>query len=223
MENSDYRSSYFDREYFKLHEGKAIYLSFLAGLLTNYNVRGNVMDIGSGYGFFLEVLDKMGYNTFGIELSPHAIEHAKSRTRAKLLNQSADSGFLLQNNIFDAVTMFDVIEHISNYRYSLEEVYRVLKPGGRLFIVTLNSESVVARLLGRRWSWYRDTTHIHLFSSSSLESTLRDTGFKVIKTRTLFNFNVAGETTRWLRPLRYLKRIWFVPKFGDSILAISEK
>ena len=215
--------NYFDREYFQLHRGKKGYVNFLANLLANYQAKGKVLDIGCGFGFFLEALDKGKYNTYGIDISEFAIEQAKQRSKAHLTVQSADERFPYRDDLFEAVTMFDVIEHISNYRYALEEIYRVLKPGGYAFVITANSNSLLRKILRKQWYWYKDPTHIHLFSPKSLRQSLMDTGFTSITIRTFFDFYLAGETSKYLRPFRPLNRILFLPKFGDAMLAIARK
>ena len=54
-------SSYFEREYFQLHPGKVKYLDYLVGLLRAHGVPGGrVLDVGAGYGFFLEALERGG-------------------------------------------------------------------------------------------------------------------------------------------------------------------
>jgi len=82
---------YFDREYFQLHPGKRKYLEYLIRLLRTHGVeRGRVLDVGSGYGFFLEALEQAGYEPHGLELSPHAV------AAARLRQAFADAGLHLE-------------------------------------------------------------------------------------------------------------------------------
>jgi 2-polyprenyl-3-methyl-5-hydroxy-6-metoxy-1,4-benzoquinol methylase len=214
--------SYFDRQYFQLHPGKVRYLDSLIALLRRHGVTdGPVLDVGSGYGFFLEALERAGYQPYGLEVSPHANEMARSRTSATLLTQSAEEPFRLPADTFHAVTLLDVIEHLADYPATLAECRRVLAPGGRLFVLTLNAHSVARPLLGRHWSWHQDPTHLHLFSPARLRSALAAAGLTPRRVITLFNFCSVGETTPWLKPLQRIGRVIRVPWLGDSVLAVG--
>jgi hypothetical protein len=105
----------------------------------------------------------------------------------------------------------------------LRESLRTLQPGGKLFVVTLSAHSVARFLLGRHWSWYKDSTHLHLFAPRATARALERVGFVNSTVRTFFNFCSVGETTEWLKPLRRLDSLVFVPFWGDSFLAIAEK
>lgn len=210
---------YYNREYFVLHEGKKRYVAFLCNMIKGTDAQ-RVLDIGCGYGFFLESLDESGYCTCGMDLSRAALKEAKKRTKANLA-QACSTGIPFKASFFDAVTLFDVIEHVQNYDLALKEIHRVLKPGGYVFLITLNASSLLRFLLGRSWSWYMDPTHVHIFSTSRMERSLCDSGFRDVHVRTFFNLNLAGETTKPLKILRSLGEVVFLPVIGDSMLAVG--
>ncbi len=124
-------SSYFEREYFQLHPGKVKYLDYLVGLLRAHGVpNGRVLDVGAGYGFFLEALERGGYATDGLEISAHAVEQARRRSRGQVIEQGAEAPFPFPDDHFDAITLLDVIEHLQDYAQTLASCRRCLKPGG---------------------------------------------------------------------------------------------
>src|SRR5437763_4205785 len=123
-------AGYFDREYFQLHPGKVKYLDYLVGLLGRHGIpKGSVLDVGAGYGFFLAALEKAGYEAHGVEISHHAVEQARQRTRGQVIEQGAEAPFPFPDSHFDAVTLLDVIEHLKDYDTTLSSCRRVLKPG----------------------------------------------------------------------------------------------
>jgi len=124
---------------------------------------------------------------------------------------------------FDAVTLFDVIEHIPDYDRALMNCCGVLKPGGKLFVITLNAHSLARPILGRRWAWYQDATHVHMFSRRMLHDALMRAGLEVEREVTESNFCIVGEGTRFLRPLRAIGRVVHTPFLGDSLLAVARK
>jgi len=215
---------YFDREYFQLHPGKVRYLDYLVRLLGRYGVpAGRVLDVGAGYGFFLAALEKAGYEAHGIEISPHAVEQARQRTRGQVIKQGAEEPLPFPDSHFDAVTLLDVIEHLKDYRTTLASCHRVLKPGGKLFVITLNGHSLARPLLGKRWAWYQDPTHIHMFTPRMLREGLEGAGLAVETLITESNFCSVGEGTKFLKPLRVIGRVVHTPAFGDSLLAVAKR
>jgi 2-polyprenyl-3-methyl-5-hydroxy-6-metoxy-1,4-benzoquinol methylase len=217
-------AAYFDREYFELHPGKVKYLDYLVGLLRTHGVRGGrVLDVGAGYGFFLEALEKAGYEAAGMEISEHAAEQARRRARGQVVRQGAEEPFPFPDGGFDAIAMLDVIEHLRDYATALASCRRCLKPGGKLFVITLNAHSLARPLLGRRWSWYQDPTHVHMFTARMLREGLEGAGLTVETMTTESNFCSVGEGTTFLKPLRVIGRVVHSPILGDSLLAVARK
>ncbi len=137
--------------------------------------------------------------------------------------QGAEEPFPFPDDRFDAITLMDVIEHLQDYRRTLESCRRCLKPGGKLFVITLNAHSLARPLLGRRWAWYQDSTHIHMFTPRMLREGLAQAGLEVETQITESNFCSVGEGTKFLKPLRMIGRVVHTPAFGDSLLAIARK
>jgi SAM-dependent methyltransferase len=215
---------YFAREYFQLHPGKRRYLGYLIGLLRAHGVAaGRVLDIGSGYGFLLEALAQAGYDPYGIEHSPQAVDAARRRTSAPIAAASAEDPFPFPDGHFAAITFLDVIEHLDRYPVTLASCHRTLAPGGKLFVITLNAGSLARPLLGRRWSFHLDPTHIHMFSARRLRQGFLDAGLIPETLTTISNFCNVGEGNPKLKPLRRIGRVVTTPWFGDSLLGIARR
>ena len=215
---------YFERQYFVRHPGKVRYLAALLRLLRENDVHsGTVLDIGAGYGLFLAELKQAGFEPYGLEVSAHAVAKAREAVHAQVACQSADAPFPFRDDFFSAITCFDVIEHVADFPAMLRESLRTLRPGGKLLVTTLSAHSIARFMLGKRWSWYQDSTHLHLFAPNTTASALESAGFVNSTIKTFFNFCSVGETTQWLKPLRMIGSLLFVPFGGDSLLAIAEK
>ena len=85
----------------------------------------------------------------------------------------------LEPEAFDAVTMWDYIEHSTDPLGDLRRAARVLRPGGLLLISTGDAGSVVARASGPRWHLLTPRHHNFFFTRDSLERALRTAGFSV--------------------------------------------
>lgn len=217
-------AAYFAREYFELHPGKVKYLEYLVGLLRAHGIAGGrVLDVGCGYGFLLAALERAGYEAHGIEISAHAVEQARRRTRAQVFQQGAEEPFPFPDGHFDAVTLLDVVEHLAGYAAALTSCAQCLRPGGKLFVITLNAHSLARPLLGRRWAWHQDPTHIHMFTARRLRRGLEEAGLAVETLTTESNFCSVGEGTHFLKPLRVIGRVVHTPVLGDSLLAVARK
>ncbi len=215
---------YFEREYFQLHPGKRKYLDYLIDLLRAHGVAGGrVLDIGSGFGFFLEALERAGYQPHGLELSPQAVATARQRTSAPIATGGAEDPFPFPDAHFAAVTLLDVIEHLDRYPDTLASCRRVLVPGGKLVVITLNAGSLARPILGRRWSFHLDPTHVHMFSADRLRQSLTAVGLVPETLTTISNFCNVGEGNPVLKPLRRIGRVVATPWLGDSLLAVARR
>jgi 2-polyprenyl-3-methyl-5-hydroxy-6-metoxy-1,4-benzoquinol methylase len=136
-----------------------------------------LLDIGCGRGDKLELLQSLGWQAEGIELDPKAVRQARARGLQVRQGTLADQQY--PNGSFHAITMTHVIEHISEPRSLLRECYRILKPGGRLFMVTPNLGSRLHRIFCQDWRGLEPPRHFWLFSSSCLRTLVQDTGFSI--------------------------------------------
>lgn len=100
-----------------------------------------VVDVGCGDGRFLKSLPQL--ERLGLELNPEAV----TRARAAGLTVSDEPLSRQPSGHFDAVTIFQVLEHVTNPREILDELVRILRPGAQLFIAVPNNDGFVGRAI----------------------------------------------------------------------------
>jgi SAM-dependent methyltransferase len=145
---------------------------------------GRVLDVGSGYGYFRVALEEAGYDHDGLEVSAHgrAVAH-------ELYGQETFDGLLEDHwrdwaDRFDAVTGFDLIEHVVDPVEFLRQVEHVLAPGGVVGLKTPSVDAPEAEVFG---PWYHSLKreHLVLFSPASLEAAAAEAGLEVAKVWTV--------------------------------------
>lgn len=146
-------------------------------LLALVPAGGRLLDVGCACGFLLVAARERGFSVQGVEKSAWAA--AQARTAYGLDVETADLETAnLAAAYYDVVVMADVVEHLIDPRRTVREVYRVLRPGGRLLLLTPDIGSPVARLLGPRW-WGLLDDHCVYFSRATLRRLLDGEGFAV--------------------------------------------
>lgn len=145
-----------------------------------------VLDIGCAYGDFLSLCDSRNLETYGFDISEHAISKATTRTRAQLTVGNANEELPYSDSEFSIITMFDVIEHLVSPYQTLSEVQRVMDSSGTVVITTPNTSSAERLVLRDKWSGARDLTHNYLFSRYSLVFLLERAGFQPLLLTTPF-------------------------------------
>jgi len=140
--------------------------------------RGRLLDVGCATGEFLVAAKGRGWDTYGVETSPIAAEQARRTTGGSIHTGTLDT-VPYQDGYFDAVTLWDVIEHLQSPRNYMEQASRLLKRGGLLGITTPNIRSLAYRLLGREWEAIGPNDHLYYFSPRTLARLLADNGFAV--------------------------------------------
>jgi 2-polyprenyl-3-methyl-5-hydroxy-6-metoxy-1,4-benzoquinol methylase len=136
-----------------------------------------LLDVGAYTGVFVEIADQHGWDAWGVEPSRWAVEQAHARD-LQMVQGTLDTADLPEA-YFDVVTMWDVIEHLTDPRFALQQAHGLLKPGGLLVVHTIDIESLFARLMGPRWPWLMEM-HIYYFSQRTLRAMLEKCGFRVL-------------------------------------------
>lgn len=160
-----------------------IKLTFAGRLKTieKFTGPGRLLDIGCATGFFLALARDHGWQVVGTEVSSFSAGYARDKLgldvrlgTLRALEFAAGS--------FDTVTMWDVLEHVTDPMAELSEVARILRTGGTISIITPDAGSLVARVLGDRWEEYRRVReHVYFFSRRTLSQMLRQVGFDILK------------------------------------------
>jgi len=154
---------------------------YISNYIKKYNEENNIqnlLDVGCGIGALLFSIHNKLNNVklFGSEVSKYAIQHASK------FGTIIDSNLLeheFESNYFDVITCHHVIEHTPEPLLLLNQIKKLLKPGGLLILATPNFDSGMARLFKNDYRMLHDKTHISLFSNDSMHRFLRDNGFRI--------------------------------------------
>lgn len=140
------------------------------------------LDIGCATGLLVEFMEKNGWQSKGVELCEPAARFGNEERGVDIFAGTVEQADYPSGS-FDVVHCSHLIEHLNDPRSYVEEVYRILKPGGLFLCVTPNSDGLQARLFGSQWrSAIAD--HMVLFSRRTLARLLKDKSFHIVKTRT---------------------------------------
>lgn len=144
---------------------------------------GRLLDVGCGAGEFLARMQRIGWESQGVEPDPDAAEHARDRFGLNVFSGTlVDAGFA--GDSFDAITMSHVIEHVADPVGLLAECRRVLKPGGRLVVVTPNTKSLGRRIFGGAWYPWETPRHLMIFAPQHLQLIATRAGLTIEQLRT---------------------------------------
>jgi SAM-dependent methyltransferase len=139
---------------------------------------GDLLEVGSAYGYFLDEARRRGWRVRGIEPSDHARAQARERFGLDVV-ESALADLPPEPESQDAIVMWDVIEHLPDPRRTLEAAHSRLRPGGVLALSTGDIGSAAARIQGRDWSLMTPPWHQFYFSRSTIRRLLESLGFRV--------------------------------------------
>lgn len=161
------------------------FLDTVSGLLGKEPAEIRLLDIGCSSGAFLANAVKLGYLAEGVEPAPKAAATAQAaglRVRQGLLHEAGYA-----DGEFDAVTLFEVIEHLKEPQALLQECRRILRPGSILLVGTGNASGWTARAMGANWEYFSIAAHgghISFYSLDSLERLAGQAGFTMAAVQT---------------------------------------
>ena len=145
--------------------------------------QGRLLDVGCGNGQTLVRMADLGWHAEGLDTDPIAVRVARAKglevREGTLQSQQFASGS------FDAVLMSHVIEHLHDPVSLMKECYRVLKPGGRLIVITPNIRSWGHRFYKGDWRGLEPPRHLQIFTRPSLSRLSSLAGFASCECRTI--------------------------------------
>lgn len=135
-----------------------------------------LLEIGCGYGGFLEEAARRGWEAEGIEYSSHAA--ASARRRGLKVCCPGDGADDAPERDYEAVVLLATLEHVPDPKRFLAKAVRQLLPGGRLMLTTIDMEGLLPRLLGRSWGQIAPPWHLYYFNQLQVARYLEGAGLK---------------------------------------------
>ncbi len=156
--------------------------------LRQYRPSGRLLDVGCGIGTFLNIAKSGGFDVQGTEISGYASKYAQEKYGFPVFKGTLEgAGF--DSESFDVVTIWHVLEHVSNPKSTIAEIYRLLKPNGLLVIAVPNVDNFLMqtlyRLVKRKelkyFSIEDKELHLYHFSEKTLRVVLESAGFSIVR------------------------------------------
>lgn len=221
FDESYYREWLCDRYVFN-EERKAIVRFYLKMVLSRKQDVQKILDIGCGYGYFLNACLEAGIpEVYGVDVSTSAIKKSKGLENAKVsqLDFSKEKS-AFPSDFFEAVTAFDVIEHVEDENFFVREACRILKKGGLLFLITPNADSWPRDIYMKLIYGRDDPTHINVQGWRHWENLLRKAGFNAIEIKgsLLHGFPPTTVLRGKLKWMSTVKPMVLPIRFGSKLL-----
>ena len=146
--------------------------------------QGSLLDIGAGTGAFANAMKRAGWQVTGLEPDETARTNALSNYNLSL--EDPAKLYQLPANIFDALTMWHVLEHVHDLHGYLQSFHKILKQEGKLIIAVPNYTSKDASTYGEDWAAYDVPRHLYHFSPASMKVLLETEGFTLLQTKPMW-------------------------------------
>ena len=188
---------------------------------------GRLLDVGSGTGAFLHYMRKAGWQAEGLE--PDATARHKAQELYGLHTQPTEQLFSLPAPSFQVITLWHVLEHVSDLPAYMTRFGELLLPGGLLVLAVPNYTSADAAHYGAHWAAYDVPRHLHHFCPQSMERLAGRYGFHIEASRPMWldAFYIALLSEQYLHGRnRFLAAGWqglksVISAMGDARRASS--
>jgi 2-polyprenyl-3-methyl-5-hydroxy-6-metoxy-1,4-benzoquinol methylase len=175
----------------------------------------NILDIGCGDGHFLEVAKARNWNVYGTEFTTEAIQVVRKKGIKMKLGSLDPNNY--ENDFFDVVTSFEVIEHINNPVDEIRAIKMILRTGGLVYLTTPNFNSVSRNIVGANWNVIEYPEHLSYYTRSTIQKLFSTVGLKALKISTTgISLN---RISRSIKP----KNSFVKPTYDESFREKSEK
>lgn len=173
ISHTDSQKSFIDKIY-QAVKTRAIHKK--VKLLQSYHQPGKLLDIGCGTGDFLVKAKEKGWTVSGIEPNPEARERCVQKN---ILPKASLSE--IQEDGFDVITLWHVLEHLPNLEEQVQSIIEKLKPDGTLIIAVPNFKSYDAHYYKEYWAAYDVPRHLWHFSKTSIKRLFGNHNFHITR------------------------------------------
>ena len=228
--NSEKLKEIYDEDYPSVIDEKklekyrlALFEDILNEAEKKHKDRGRLLDVGCGYGKFMEMASEKGWEALGTELYERACNYINQKKKVKAYYGELNN-LNFNDNSFEMVTLWHVLHHMYDPKEQLSEIYRILKPKGEIFIrspnfsynyssykIVRNLERVIRKIFSKNPELSSKIAVFHNtnYSRSCLENLLRQSGFK--------QFEIRNGRPTWGDPYKAF------PKLGNSTISFIKK
>jgi len=197
-----------------LQQRLALYTRFLPAL-PPFRQTGKLLEVGSGYGYFLEMADAAGWRSEGVEISPYCCQVAR-QPGCKVWQAQLEDVDLVPES-YDVVILWDVVEHFTEPDAVVRRCGSLLRPGGALVMRTpdargLDSTFQPMRAAYRHLVYPANTAeHVFHFKPRDLATLVADSGFEVRSTNCeqRWRERVISGNNSFVRAVR-----WFIMRYA---------
>jgi len=176
------------REIYEINEQR----TGLIKKIVNGSENFKLLDIGCGSGLFLKSCKDAGLQGEGIDVSNNALNFARDEFGLNVYNKTTED-LINEGKKYDMITMWHVLEHITEPVVELSRMKELLSPNGYLLIEVPNLNSIKFRMSGKKWKGGNHPLyHRSFFTSRSLSETLNKSGFTNVK-RINFSYPLSNK------------------------------
>jgi len=151
---------------------------------------GKILDVGCATGIFLNEMKNHGWDCYGVEPNEKAALYAREKLDVPINNGTLDDS-QFPDNYFDVITLWDVLEHVREPNVTLAECYRIIKPGGLIFLSLPNSNSVERHIFNQYWLGWDVPRHYRTYDNKNITEYLRKQNYQNIKVKSFFGHHGA--------------------------------
>lgn len=157
----------------------------------------DLLDVGCGSATLLGLMKRRGFQVIGVDFSQEAAAVAETENGVQVVVGSLEDAAFPAHS-FDIVTLFHVMEHVTNPRNVLREVARILRPEGSIVLQVPNIDSWQFRLFGSQWYGLDIPRHVIDYSKEAMLRLLSDAGFTIHRIR---HFNLRDNAPAFVSSL----------------------
>lgn len=166
-----------------------------------------ILDVGCGRGTLLSAFANRGFEVHGFELSEVAAAIPDKRAEVRFGGELSEARYPPDH--FDLIVMWHVLEHLRHPDQTIQEIHRILKPGGTLVVAVPNFSSCQARWAKENWFHLDLPRHLYHFPLTGLRKLVEDRGFAY---RSGHHFSLRQNPFGWVQSA--MNRFSHLPRNG---------